>query len=115
MSADGIIATVAGNGGAHDWHRDACPATLTTVVGPCGAAALADGGFLVAGLGRVRRVSSSGRIITIAGGGGAVAADGKIATNVRLDPYTVVLAADGGCAVADPAGNKVWFVDAGLP
>ena len=66
---DGVIETVAGNGvkaPAVDGRR----ATETSLVAPRAVAALPNGAFLIADLGRVRRVGSAGYITTVAGDGG---------------------------------------------
>ena len=84
---DGVIATVAGSG------RPASAATATArrsppLNQPAGVAALPDGGFLIADTGnnRIRRVSPSGIITTVAGtGSAALTGDGGPATSAALN------------------------------
>jgi glucose/arabinose dehydrogenase len=67
---DGTIKTVAGSGN-YGSSGDGGPATAASLQDPLGVAALPDGGFLIAdaGAGRVRRVSATGTITTVAGNG----------------------------------------------
>jgi hypothetical protein len=65
---------------------------------------------------RVRRVSFSGRITTIAGNGSAGSGgDGGPGTLAELDgPVGVALTLDGGILIATVNDGRVRFVDAGL-
>lgn len=65
VAANGTISTVAGNG-SRPYEANGVPATETTAQ-VNGISATADGGFLVLGDGRVRKVSPSGILETLAG------------------------------------------------
>jgi hypothetical protein len=102
--ADGTIRTVAGTGNYGD-SGDSGPATAANFKNPIGVAALPDGGFLVtdAAVGRVRRVSPTGIITTVAGTGTrGFSGDGGPATAAQLyDPNGVAVMPDGGFLIAD--------------
>ncbi len=72
VSAAGTITTVAGNGTA-GFSGDGGPATAAEINDPAGVAVEADGSFAIADLNnnRVRLVSATGTISTLAGTGGA--------------------------------------------
>jgi hypothetical protein len=116
VSATGTIDTVAGNV-APGFAGDGGPAISAQLDTPTHVVALADGGFLIADLHnhRVRRVSSSGRITTIAGSGGTGGGgDGGLATLASLDSSGVALALDGGVLIASAADARIRYVDGGL-
>jgi hypothetical protein len=77
-----------------------------------------DGGFLIADAGnnRVRRVSPSGRITTVAGSSAqGSGGDGGAATTAQLNgPEGVAATADGGFLIAAAGNNRVRYVDADL-
>jgi fibronectin type III domain protein/NHL repeat-containing protein len=101
---DGTIRTVAGTGNYGD-SGDGGPATAANLKDPLGVAALPDGGFLIAdgGAGRVRRVSATGTITTVAGNGTrGLSGDGGPATAAEIfDPNGVAVLPDGGFLIAD--------------
>jgi Fibronectin type III domain/NHL repeat len=107
VSPDGAITTVAGNGDI-GFSGDGGPATSAELIAPLGVAATADGGFLIADAGeaRVRRVSPTGTITTVAGNGvPGFSGDGGAATAAQLfAPSGVAAMSDGGFLIAD-AGN----------
>ena len=72
VSAAGAITTVAGNGG-FGFSGDGGPATAAQLNAPYGVAATADGGLLIADGSnhRIRQVSATGSIATVAGNGTA--------------------------------------------
>lgn len=109
VDARGIITTVAGTGAASP-SGDGGRATNAAIGSPTSLAVLPDGGFLVAGAGRVRRVDRRGRITTVAGGGKVSSCyrsvvDGRAATSIRLDgPGGVAAIPRGGFVIADAKG-----------
>jgi hypothetical protein len=110
---DGTITTVAGTG-TPGFSGDGGPATEAHLNLPYSVAVTADGGFLIADAGnrRVRRVSPTGIITTVAGTGvQGSAGDGGAATAAQLnDPTGVATTPDGGILIADFFGNRVRWV-----
>lgn len=109
---EGIISTVAGSlpsGAGRDYGGDLGPATSALLSGPAAIAMTADGGFLITGGNRVRRVAPDGIISTVAGGGeSGFAGDGGPATAARLDdPAGLAVTADGGFLIADSMNGRV--------
>jgi len=102
--ADGTIRTVAGTGWFGD-SGDGGPATAASFKDPIGVAVLLDGSFLIAdaGAGRVRRVSPTGIITTVAGNGTrGFSGDGGPATAAEIfDPNGLAVLPDGGFLIAD--------------
>lgn len=110
VSAAGVISTVAGNGTAGS-GGDGGAATSANLHSPNGLAVTADGGFLIADQAnnRVRRVSATGVISTVAGNGTAGSGgDGGAATSAELyNPQGVAATADGGFLIADSLGERI--------
>jgi hypothetical protein len=110
VSPTGIITTVAGNG-TEGFSGDGGPATAAKLDLPVGVAATRDGGFLIADAinNRIRKVSSTGIITTVAGTGAeGFSGDGGPATAARLwSPNGVSATADGGFLITDNANNRV--------
>ena len=110
VAPDGTIATVAGSG-VQGYSGDSGPATAARINDPRGIAAMPDGGFLIADSGnhRVRRVSPTGTITTVAGTGTpGYSGDGGMATKAMLNlPFGVSPTADGGFLIADNTNNRV--------
>lgn len=120
-AATGRIFTVAGAGNFAFPMRtvpvpvgDGGPAALARILYPTAVAALPDGGYLIAdGEGqRVRRVSATGVISTVAGvGREGATGDGGPATAARLNwPLGVAGLADGAVAIAE-RGNRIRLVE----
>jgi hypothetical protein len=117
---DGVIATVAGSGRA-GFGGDGDGARIASLNQPAGVAALpaagrgGGGGFLIADTGnnRIRRVSSSGIVTTVAGTGpAAFTGDGGPATSAALNaPTSVAPLAGGGYLIADTGNNRIRRVD----
>jgi hypothetical protein len=111
---NGIITSVAGNGQA-GFGGDGDGAQIATLNAPAGVAALPDGSYLIADTGnnRVRRVSPSGIITTVAGtGSAAFTGDGGPATSAALSaPSDVAPLAGGGFLIADTGNNRIRRVD----
>jgi NHL repeat len=110
VSPAGIISTVAGDGDP-GFSGDGGPATMAQLQTPQGVAATADGGFLIADRDnfRVRRVSPTGTITTVAGNGTVgTSGDGGPAVAAGLTgAIDVAVTADGGFLLAEPLGNVV--------
>jgi hypothetical protein len=113
VSPTGIITTVAGTG-TQGFSGDGGPATSANLSVPFGVAPTADGGFLVDDVGnqRVRKVSVSGTITTVAGTGvKGYSGDGGPATSAKLaDPHNLVALSDGGFVIADASNQRVRLV-----
>jgi Fibronectin type III domain len=107
---DGTITTVAGTG-VQGFSGDGGPATAAQLNLPYSVAVTPDGGFLIADSGnrRVRRVSPTGIITTVAGTGvPGSSGDGGAATAAQLnDPTGLATTSDGGFLIADFFGNRV--------
>src|SRR5439155_24472856 len=99
VSPDGVITTVAGNG-SRGFAGDGGPAVDAQLNGPWGVATDNAGNLYIVDAFnyRIRKVSASGIIATVAGGGTVVgvAADGGPATNAVLSAWAVAV---------DGAGN----------
>ncbi len=113
VGPDGRISTVAGT--VPGLAGDGGPAVAAALDNPRELAPTADGGFLVADAGnhRIRRVSATGIITTVAGTVRGLGGDGGPATAGRLDdPRGVALTADGGFLIADAGNARVRRVAA---
>ena len=115
VSRDGVITTVAGNG-TQGYSGDGGPAINAQMNGPIGLATDGAGNlfFIDAGNRRVRKVSTTGIITTVAGKGGTTCCDdptgdGGPATSATLGTFTACNTYCGGLAV-DDAGN-VFIAD----
>jgi NHL repeat len=113
VSASGTITTAAGTG-AEGFSGDGGPATAARMGYPNGVSATADGGFLIADYeyNRVRRVSPTGTIETVAGSGGLAqggfSGDGGPATGAKLDSVSdAVETPDGGLLIVDTGNNRI--------
>lgn len=113
---NGPIETVAGTGQA-GFGGDGDGAQIAQLNQPASVAALPQGGYLIADTGnnRIRRVSASGIITTVAGAGpAAFTGDGGPATQAALNaPSDVVPLAGGGFLIADTGNNRIRRVTAG--
>ena len=110
VSAAGIITTVAGTG-VPGFSGDGGPATGARINHPRSVVPLADGGFLIPDSDnhRIRKVSASGAITTVAGNGIAgFGGDGGPATGARIStPFAVAPTADGGFLIADIENKRI--------
>ncbi len=110
VAADGTITTVAGDG-APGYGGDGGPATSAELRLPFAAVPTADGGVLIADTGndRIREVSPSGTITTVAGNGTrGYGGDGGPATLAEIDsPHNLAVLPDGGFLIADEGNNRV--------
>lgn len=115
VSATGVISRVAGTG-TPGFSGDGGPATAAQLNNPYGLATTPDGGILIADTGnqRIRKVSASGSISTVAGSGSAgFSGDSGPAIAAALNTPTGVASADGGFLIADFDNNRVRRVEAG--
>lgn len=101
------ISTVAGNGSGQG-VVDGRPATEVGLGNPVDVASARDGGFVIADLFRVRRVSAAGTIITVAGNGEQVD-DGqnRPALTAGMDPRAIALDDAGAIYIADGVNNRI--------
>jgi hypothetical protein len=115
ISASGIITTVAGTGG-QGFSGDGGLATNAEINNPRSVVPLPEGGFLIPDTNnhRVRRVSPTGMITTVAGNGvEGFAGDGGPATDARLSaPFAVAPTGDGGFLIADIGNDRIRKVSA---
>jgi uncharacterized protein (TIGR03437 family) len=109
VSANGTIATVAGNG-SFQFSGDGGPATSAAVGFPQAVALDASGNLFIADPfnDRVRKVSTSGIITTVAGGGGSgLSGDGGPATSAFLVPSGLAVDVFGNLFVADTGNDRI--------
>jgi uncharacterized protein (TIGR03437 family) len=110
VSPDGIITTVAGNG-TQGFSGDGGPATAAELDGPTGVAVDGAGNLFIADNNRIRKVSASGAIATVAGDGAPgrfFFGDGGPATAAGLDlPTGVAMDGAGNLFIADVGNYRV--------
>ncbi len=110
ISASGVINTVAGTGTA-GFSGDAGSASAAQLNQPSSVAADASGNLYIADSAnnRVRKISSSGIISTVAGNGTAgFAGDNGPATNAQLNqPLGVAVDSSGNLYIADAGNNRI--------
>ena len=110
VSPSGIITTVAGNG-TDGFSGDNGPATSAELADPWGVALDASGNLYIADIynNRIRKVSPSGIITTVAGNGtGGYSGDNGPATSAELyDPSGVALDASGNLYIADYGNDRI--------
>lgn len=113
VAPDGTITTVAGTD-VHGFEGDDGPAVRARLRTPRGIASYPDGSYLVADSDnyRVRRVSRSGTIATVAGAGVAgFSGDGGPATEAKLGrPFGVATLRGGGFLIVDPENQRIRLV-----
>jgi len=116
VSPSGTISTVAGNG-VYKFGGDGGPAVSASLNWPVKVAVDAAGNLYIADIynNRIRRVSPSGTISTVAGGGTwAFSGDGGPATSASLAlPVDVAADAAGNLYIADMNNNRVRKVSPG--
>ena len=110
VSPTGIITTVAGDG-TRGFSGDGLPATRASLFLPWDVELGPDGSLYIADAGshRIRRVSPSGIITTVAGSGvRGFAGDGGPATQARLNlPTGIALAPDGTLYIAERDNHRI--------
>ncbi len=116
VSPSGIITTVAG-GGQSDFSGDGGPATSASLHQPSGVAVDAGGNLYIADTEnqRIRKVSASGIISTVAGRGNmAFAGDGGPGVNASLAfPSGVAVDTAGNLYIADSLNHRIRKLDLG--
>lgn len=114
VDASGLLTVVAGNGDG-GFSGDGGPATEATLSRPHGVAVDATGNLIIADWGnnRIRRVSPSGTITTIAGNGTfGFSGDGGPASQASLNqPRNVAADSEGNLYIADTNNNRIRKVD----
>lgn len=113
VAADGTISTLAGS--LPGLSGDGGPAGLARLTQPSDTAVESDGSILIADTGndRIRRVSPSGTITTVAGSARGFGGDGGPATAAQLNqPRDVEVASDGAILIADTGNSRVRRVGA---
>ena len=111
VDTNGIIMTVAGNGGA-GYSGNGGPATNAMLHNPSGVTVDPAGNLYIGDWenSRVQKVDASGIISTVAGGGWG--GDGGVATNANLyAPSAVAADALGNLYIADTWHNRIRMVD----
>jgi sugar lactone lactonase YvrE len=122
VSSSGIITTIAGNG-TPGLSGDGGPAASASLSYPIGVAADTSGNLFIAdnGNSRIRKVSSGGIIMTVAGSGqpgvyfdnAGFAGDGGPATAASVSmPYGVAVDTSGNLFIADTDNNRIRMVSA---
>jgi RHS repeat-associated protein len=110
VGTDGIISTLSGDG-TPSFGGDGGPASAARLSSPAGVALGQDGSLYIADTynHRVRRVSTSGIITTVAGTGAAgYNGDGGPAVAARIAlPYEVAAGSDGSVYIADTSNHRV--------
>lgn len=106
VGPDGIITTVAGNGG-NDYGGDGGLATYTSLYSLSGIAVGSDGSIYIAGGNSIRRVAPDGIITTVAGNGNfGYGRDGVPAISASLYwPSGLAVGPDGSIYFADVGNN----------
>jgi uncharacterized protein (TIGR03437 family) len=116
VSSGGTISTVAGNG-TPGYGGDGSSATGAQLNTPTGVAVDGAGNLFIADFSnnRVRKVSPSGTITTVAGiGNSGYSGDGGPATNAQLNtPTGVALDSRGNLYIADAGNSVIRMVTAG--
>ena len=109
LDENGMITRIAGNSPV-GYSGDGGPATAAQMTSPSGIAIDAQGNLFVSdGSNRIRRISISGIITTIAGiGSGGFSGDGGPATTAQLqNPQGLAIDASGNLFIADAFNNRV--------
>jgi RHS repeat-associated protein len=106
ISSDGIITSVAGGGIS---LGDGGLATQASLIFPTGLALAPDGSLYIvdAGIGRVRRISPDGIIITVAGGGVTIGDRGPASQASLHTPTDVAISRDGSLYIAESSGHRI--------
>ena len=109
VTPGGVTSIVAGNG-VDGYSGDNGPATSATISAPTGVAADVAGNVYVTDFNhnRIRKISPSGTITTIAGNGGFhFSGDNGPATSAGLDPFDVAADTTGNLYVVDQFNNRI--------
>ena len=118
ITSSGLLYTLAGNG-TGGFSGDGGAATSAEIYSPCGVARDNDGNIYFAdnGNNRVREISTSGYIFTIAGTGTAgYSGDGGMASTSEIyAPYNIAADASGNIYICDAGNQRLREVTAGIP
>ena len=110
VATNGIITTVAGNGTA-GYSGDGGAATAANLANPASVVVDGTGNLYIADFGnnRIRKVSTSGIITTVAGNGShGFSGDGGLATAAVLDnPFNVAVDGMGNLYISDSGNQRV--------
>src|ERR1035441_6794037 len=110
ISPGGTITTVAGSG-ASGYSGDGGPATAAAMLGPTDCVSDSAGNLYITDRGnsRIRRVSPTGTISTLAGNGTAgYSGDGGLATEAEIfQPFQLAIDAAGNLYIADWGNSRV--------
>jgi uncharacterized protein (TIGR03437 family) len=109
VTSDGVITTVAGNG-TEGFSGDGGPATRAAFGYLAGVAVDSQENLFVADYSnhRVRKVTSTGNILTVAGNGtAAFSGDGGAATSASLNKPFAVISEGGDLYIADAGNHRV--------
>jgi RHS repeat-associated protein len=117
ITPDGVIRTVAGGGTPSSGNGDGGPATAARLDSPVAVAITPDGRLLIAdaSANRIRQVSASGMISTLAGGGtptDALGDFGPANAAALLNPESVTVADDGTVYLADTGHSRIRSISA---
>jgi len=111
ISTDGKIYDFAGTGKAGN-SGDGGPATAATLAWPTGLAIDSADNVYVASSGSIRRISTDGRIATIAGTGWTdFSGDGDLATLADMDPYYLAVDSNGRIYFSDENNLRIRRLD----
>ncbi|MGZ5445925.1 MAG: NHL domain-containing protein [Thermoanaerobaculia bacterium] len=113
ITPDGIITRFAG-GNELGYSGDGGPAVNAQLTWPTSIAVAADGTVYVSEhtVGRIRRITTDGRISTVAGGGSAAITEGADARQVALYAHTEIATAEDGTLYLGAKAGSVWRLDA---
>ena len=106
VDANGDVTTVAGDGSIGSSDGDASSSSFHY---PRGVVVDSRGNIYIADTGnnKVRKISSSGYVTTVAGDGTAVSTDGDANSSSFNDPYGVTVDSVGNVYVSENNGNKI--------